>query len=137
MYSPAPYFNLDEEYAVQQAVARVIERGTIRSAHDVSEGGLFTCLLESAMGTGHGFNIDSDTTIRKDAFLFGEAQGRIVVSVNPDLKSLFEAEMSGVPHSLLGRVAPTAEITIDEQGWGYLSEWQEAYDTALERLLTQ
>jgi phosphoribosylformylglycinamidine synthase len=136
-HSPAPHFDLDEEYAVQQAVARVIERGTIRSAHDISEGGLFACLLECAMGTGHGFNIETDSVIRKDAFLFGEAQSRIVVSVNPDLKALFEAEMEGVPHSLLGRVAPTAEITIDELGWGYMSEWQDAYDSALERLIIQ
>jgi phosphoribosylformylglycinamidine synthase len=135
-FSPAPHFNLDEEFAVQQAIALVIERGTIRSAHDTSEGGLFTCLLESAMGTGHGFNIESDPYLRKDAFLFGEAQSRVVVSVNPDLKALFEAEIGNVPFSLLGRVSPTEEITIDDQSWGFMGEWKEAYDTALAKLLT-
>ena len=133
-HSPAPYFDLNEEYAVQQSVMRLIERGTIRSAHDVSEGGLFTCLLECAMSTAHGFTITTDHKIRKDAFLFGEAQSRIVVSVNPDLKPLFEAEVR-VKHCLLGRVAPTAEIKIDEEGWGYISEWEAAYDNALERLM--
>ncbi len=135
-HSPAPHFELEEEYAMQQVVAKLIERGTIRSAHDVSEGGLFACLLECAMGTEHGFNINTDAAIRKDAFLFGEAQCRVVVSVNPDLKALFEAEVHGMAHSLLGRVSPTAEICIDDAGWGYLSEWQAAYDTALERLIT-
>ncbi len=134
-HSPAPHFELEEEYAVQQVVAKLIERGTIRSAHDVSEGGLFACLLECAMGTEHGFNIHTDGAIRKDAFLFGEAQSRVVVSVNPDLKALFEAEVNGAAHSLLGRVSPTAEISIDDAGWGYLSEWQNAYDTALEKLI--
>lgn len=133
-HSPVPHFDLEEEYAVQQAIARVIERGTIKSAHDISEGGLFACLLESSMGSGRGFTIHSNAKIRKDAFLFGEAQSRVVVSVNPDLKALFEAEI-GVPHSLLGRVAPTAEIFIDEESWGFLPEWREAYDVALERLL--
>jgi hypothetical protein len=60
-----------------------------------------------------------------------------VVSVNPDLKALFEAEVEAVPFTLLGRVAPTAEITIDDSGWGFLHEWQQAYDTALEKLIVQ
>jgi phosphoribosylformylglycinamidine synthase II len=135
-HSPAPHFELETEYAVQQSIAKLIERGTIKSAHDISEGGLFTCLLEKAMGSGHGFNITTDTSVRKDAFLFGEAQSRVIVTVNPDLKVLFEGEV-GVPFMQLGRVAPDAEITIDEQGWGYLPEWQGAYDTALEKVLTQ
>ena len=88
------------------------------------------------MGTEHGFSIETDPAIRADAFLFGEAQSRVVVSVNPDLKALFEAEVSAVPFTVLGRVSPTAEISVNEQGWGYLSEWQQAYDTALERLIT-
>lgn len=136
-HSPAPHFDLDEEFAIQQAVARVIERGSIRSAHDVSEGGLFTCLLECAMGTAHGFQIETDPYLRKDAFLFGEAQSRVVVTVNPDFKALFEAEVGHVPFSLLGRVASTEEISIDGQSWGYLNEWKNAYDSSLERLLTQ
>jgi phosphoribosylformylglycinamidine synthase len=89
------------------------------------------------MGTGHGFSIQTDPDIRRDAFLFGEAQSRVVVSVNPDLRSLFEAEVADVPVTCLGRVAPTAEITIDDFGWGFLPEWQEAYDTALEKLITK
>ncbi len=132
-HSPAPYFDLEEEYRVQQTVAKLIERGTIRSAHDVSEGGLFTCLLECAMGTPFGFSVHTDKKMRTDAFLFGEAQSRVVVSVNPDLKPLFEAEVSGVPHTLLGRVSPTAEISIDDAGWGFLTEWEAAYDGALEK----
>ncbi len=134
-HSPAPYFNLDEEYALQQTIARLIERGSIRSAHDVSEGGLFCCVLEAAMSAGHGFNLHTQAGLRKDAFLFGEAQSRVVVSVNPDLKSLFEAEVAGTPITHLGRVAPTSEICVDGESWGYLPEWQQAYEQALEQAL--
>jgi phosphoribosylformylglycinamidine synthase len=133
-HSPAPHFELETEVAVQQSIAKLIERGTIRSAHDISEGGLFSCLLEKAMGSGHGFNITTEASVRRDAFLFGESQSRVIVTVNPDLKALFEGEV-GVPFVQLGRVAPDAAITIDEQGWGYLGEWAEAYDGALEKLL--
>ncbi|MBS1630809.1 MAG: phosphoribosylformylglycinamidine synthase subunit PurL [Bacteroidetes bacterium] len=135
-HSPAPHFELDEEHALQKTLAHLIDRGSIRSAHDVSEGGLFCCMLESAMSSGHGFNLHSPAGMRKDAFLFGEAQSRVVVSVNPDLKSLFEAEVAGTPYSLLGRVASNAEICVDGESWGYLPEWKQAYEQALEQALT-
>jgi phosphoribosylformylglycinamidine synthase len=39
--SPAPYFDLDEEYEVQQAVKTLIRERLVESAHDVADGGLF------------------------------------------------------------------------------------------------
>jgi len=69
-----------------------IKAGMISSAHDCADGGLFITLLESAMPNGLGFEISSDNKIRKDAFLFGESQSRVVISVAPgkenELKSL-------------------------------------------------
>ena len=87
------------------------------------------------MGTGFGFNIYTDEGIRKDAFLFGEAQSRIVVSIDPNLKAFFEAELGSAPHTYIGQVNAVHEICIDQTSWGYLSDWQEAYDTSLETLL--
>jgi phosphoribosylformylglycinamidine synthase len=43
-YSPAPYFDLDEEFNVQKAVSALIAQRLVESAHDVSDGGLFTAL---------------------------------------------------------------------------------------------
>jgi phosphoribosylformylglycinamidine (FGAM) synthase-like enzyme len=82
--SPAPYFDLDEEYRVHQAVKTLIIEKLIQSAHDVSDGGLLVTLAESAMPRGLGFNINPDRGIRLDAFLFGESQGRVVVSVKAE-----------------------------------------------------
>jgi phosphoribosylformylglycinamidine synthase len=134
-HSPAPHFELEEEYAVQQAVASLIEKNVVHSAHDISEGGLFACLLESAMGTPFGFNIFTEEGLRKDAFLFGEAQSRVVVTVDPAFKALFEAEVLNVPHSYIGKVNGTGELSVDTIDWGYLKDWEEAYDTAIERVL--
>jgi len=134
-HSPAPHFELEEEYAVQQAVARVIGNKLIKSAHDISEGGLLACMLESAMVAGLGFTLNTGDGIRKDAVLFGEAQSRVVVTVNPDLHPLFEAEMKDVPFTRIGHVNATKEIVIDHESWGFVSDWKEAYDTALEKLL--
>ena len=134
-HSPAPHFELEEEWTIQQSVANLIDKNVVHSAHDISEGGLFTCLLESAMGTGFGFSIHTDEGIRKDAFLFGEAQSRIIVSVDPNLKAIFEAEAGRTPFTYLGKVNANREICIDQESWGFLTDWQEAYDTALENLL--
>ena len=70
---------------MQQKLALIIKEGLIESAHDVSEGGLFITLLESSFRNNLGFDVvASDYRIRKDAFWFGEAQSRVVVSVNPE-----------------------------------------------------
>ncbi|MGL5889768.1 MAG: phosphoribosylformylglycinamidine synthase subunit PurL, partial [Bacteroidia bacterium] len=66
--TPAPDFDLDEEYNVQQAVKAAIRAGIVQSAHDCADGGLFVTLLESAMPSGVGFSISSDASVRKDAF---------------------------------------------------------------------
>lgn len=134
-YSPAPYFDLNEEAAVQETILRLIKLKLILSAHDISEGGLFVTLLESAMAGGLGFNISTDANIRKDAFLFGESQSRVVVSVNPDLHALFEAEMKEVPFVKLGSINYNQDIVIDNESWGFLNDWKEAYDTAIEKQL--
>ncbi len=134
-HSPAPYFDLDEEYAVQQAVLQLINKGCISSAHDISEGGLFTCLLESAMVRSFGFEIETAEGIRKDAFLFGEAQSRVVVTVDPHLHSLLESELHNIPFTRIGTVTADKKIVVDELSWGFIDDWKELYDTALEKLL--
>jgi phosphoribosylformylglycinamidine synthase len=133
--SPAPHFELAEEAAIQKAVAGLISKKLILSAHDISEGGLFTTLLESGMKNNLGFQIQTDENLRKDAFLFGEAQSRVVVSVNPAIQSMFEAEMQQTPFVKLGTVSANGAMQIDGDDWGFVSDWKQAYDTAIERML--
>ncbi|HYD20053.1 MAG TPA: phosphoribosylformylglycinamidine synthase subunit PurL [Flavipsychrobacter sp.] len=134
-HSPVPHFDLEEEHKLQQTILRLIGMKVINSAHDISEGGMFTCLLESAMNNNLGFEVETDKDIRKDACLFGEAQSRVIVSVNPAVHSMFEAELDDVSFTKLGVVNAGGEIKVDEESWGYISDWKEAYDTALEKLL--
>ncbi len=44
-----PHFELDEEVAVQEALYALIQEGVVKSAHDVSDGGLAICLAESVI----------------------------------------------------------------------------------------
>ena len=54
-FSPAPYFNLDEEFRLHETVSMLIDKKIIESAHDISEGGLFVTLAESAFNRSLGF----------------------------------------------------------------------------------
>ena len=132
--SPAPYFNLDEEHTVQQVVLKLIGLQWIQSAHDISEGGLFVNLIESAKQRRLGFSLTTSSSIRKDAFLFGEAQGRIVVSVAKEKQAAFEDALQGIVFSCLGTVEAT-QVTIDQEDWGAIADWSLLYDTAIENLM--
>jgi len=136
-YSPAPYFNLEEEYQMQQLVTSLIKNNIISSAHDVSEGGLIVTLLESAFFNNVGFEVNAASgNIRKDAFWFGETQGRVVISVNPSQNKVFLDFMSTqeVPYHFLGQVSES-NILIGEEDWGIIDEWKSLYDSAIELLL--
>jgi phosphoribosylformylglycinamidine synthase len=134
--SPAPYFELETEYNVQQAIINLIQHQLIQSAHDVSDGGLFMSLLESSMVRGLGFEISSDPSLRKDAFLFGEAQSRVLVSVSEDRAGILEKELENqnVKFSKLGIVKGN-ELIIDEVNYGSVSEYKNAFDTSIEEHL--
>ena len=135
-YSPAPHFDIEEEYALQQKVAELIAAKLIRSAHDVSEGGLFITLAESAFPRGLGFDVKNTKAVRKDAYWFGESQSRVVVSVAPGKIAAFKAALGGHPAEELG-VVTDGGFEVDGQQWGTVTEWKERYDTALERYMTQ
>src|SRR5690606_38384220 len=95
-YSPAPHFELDEGVALQKTITRLIREKWILSAHDLSEGGLITALFESAFYNKLGFSILPEilekikTKMRLDAYLFGEAQSRVVVSIDAKNAEAFE-----------------------------------------------
>jgi phosphoribosylformylglycinamidine synthase len=134
--SPAPAFNLDYEYAIQQGIRKLIQGKHIQSAHDCADGGLFITLLESAMPNNLGFDIVCDKTIRKDAFLFGEAQSRVVVSVSKEKEEAFInlLKKEAVDFSLLGEVSK-GENSIDKQKIADTKELKNKFDTALANCL--
>lgn len=136
-YSPAPCFELDEEYRVQQTIRQLIAQKLIRSAHDVSEGGLFIAVLESALPRGFGFRLQTHPSFRKDAYLFGESQSRIVVSVTRENVATFEHAVAHLPHEKIGTVSADGLITVDDAGWGLISDWKDLYNTAIEKYLAK
>jgi len=134
--APAPYFDLQKEYDTHQVIKQLIKQKLIQSAHDVADGGLYIALLESAMPNGLGFAIDTDEAIRKDAFLFGEAQGRIVVSVKPAQQEAFIELLSTseIEFSLLGAVN-NGDLLVDGEQFGTTEAAKNVYDNVLHNIL--
>ena len=133
-FSPAPYFNLDEEFRLHEAVSSLIKNKLILSAHDIAEGGLFITLVEKGFFKELGFNLSQQSkSIREDAYWFGEAQGRIVVTVKADKVNEFESLLT-IPFEKLG-VVTAGEIIINNEDWGNIDNWKEKYENAIENYL--
>jgi len=134
--TPAPHFDLATEQKLQKAITSLIENKLIESAHDVSDGGLLVTLAESAFPRGLGFSVNSDPSIRQDAFWFGEAQSRVVVSVDASKKAAFESALQaqGVKFSAIGTVQGT-DIIADGAKLSSVAAAYQSFDTALETAL--
>lgn len=134
--SAAPDFDLDYEMHLQKVISGLIREKLIRSAHDVSVGGLFINLVESSLPGSLGFDITSPAEIRTDAFLFGESQSRVVVSVSPESEAAFLDYMmeQKIHFSALGHVTKE-ELRIDDSSFGFISDYARDFGNALEELL--
>jgi phosphoribosylformylglycinamidine synthase len=125
--TPEP--DLALELALHRLLAEAAGRGLLQSAHDVSDGGLAVAVCESAMLGGVGV----ETATLDD--WFGEGDGRVVVSVQPDavaeLSSLAAAH--NVPVRELG-VAGGDQVVLGATAIP-LAEARRAYDSALTEAL--
>ena len=133
--SPAPFFDLDTEYNLQNTLKGMIKSGIVESAHDCADGGLFITLMESSMPNNLGFEINTDSDFRKDAYLFGEAQSRVVISIKPSNQEAFEKAANKDGFALLGKVKGT-DMNVDGESYGSVSAAKAEFDSALENYLT-
>jgi phosphoribosylformylglycinamidine synthase len=102
-----PALDLDTEKKLLSAVLNSIRGGLVRSAHDLSEGGLAVALAESCISGGVGANVElSANGLRSDVALFSESQSRIVLTAAPERAEELKAAIaaSGVPVEIIGTV---------------------------------
>ncbi|HMT86120.1 MAG TPA: phosphoribosylformylglycinamidine synthase subunit PurL [Arachnia sp.] len=108
-----PHPALAAERALAALFAEAADRGLLRSAHDISDGGLAVALAESGFRSGLGVAVDlpgDDPTV----VLFSESPARAVVSLPPDRVAELEelAGVHGVPLTRLGEVTEAAELVL-------------------------
>ena len=106
---PPPRVNLAGEKALISALLDAIRAGTIRSAHDVADGGLAVALAECVMmdrahQVGAQVDLSAWESLPLRALLFGEAQGRVVVSTPDPAAVALAAARHQVPCMVIGTV---------------------------------
>ena len=103
-----PQLNLEFEVRLQRTCLEAIRAGWVRSAHDVSDGGLAVALAECCVlgPRALGAELEVEAKGRRDFLLFGEDQSRIVLSVAPDHLARVQAlcAQNDVPMQVLGKV---------------------------------
>ncbi|KHL95333.1 phosphoribosylformylglycinamidine synthase [Paenibacillus sp. IHB B 3415] len=112
-----PELDLATERKLLDAVLAAIRSGLVRSAHDLSEGGLAGALAESCISGKTGANIElSAGGLRPDVALFSESQSRIILTSAPDRAEELKAAVAayGVPVEIIGTVGgDRLRVTLD------------------------
>jgi phosphoribosylformylglycinamidine synthase len=145
-----PAIDLSGEKRLQECLVALAANGSVRSAHDVSDGGLAVTLAESCFAAtsqqaarplGAKINLPTESSPAEYA-LFGERGARVVVSVAPtSLAAVLEtARQCGVAAHQIGQVIRGDVFRIEYKGSAVIeSSVAKLYDTwahSLERILT-
>jgi phosphoribosylformylglycinamidine synthase len=112
-----PPVDLEASRSVMEAVQAAIEAGTVRSSHDLSEGGLAVAAAEMAFAGGLGVELDlaavpAEGDLTDAARLFAESAGRFLVEVAPDNYDAFLRIVKDCPFGEIGRVTDSGRIVI-------------------------
>ena len=134
-----PHLDFKREKSVQKVCRVGISRGFVKSAHDVSEGGLAVSLAECSLLRPEGLlgsTIELTDEIRPDALLFGESASRIIVTVAPENVDtmLTIAKGEGAPARVIGRVGGRM-LVVNDLLCIDLADLYEKWSEALPRLL--
>lgn len=129
-YSPCPSFDIEAEYNLHQVLGDLAGTEVVESVHDISEGGLFVACMESAMSGNLGFDICTDKQYRLDAYLFGESQSRVVVSLASEKMAELESicKKHGVDMLRIGTVTTSDSVIVNGEAWGTISSFADGYN---------
>ena len=143
---PPPRCDLDGERRLADALLVAIRGGHVRSAHDCSDGGLAVALAECVMSlrdqqVGADVDLSPWSHLPLRALLFGEAQGRVVVSTPRPAEVLGAARAHGVPARAIGYVratSPSLAIAVGRRRIvASVSRLARAYHEAIPGLMSQ
>lgn len=115
----SPLLNLEREKKIQDTLLDLIKKGLIKSAHDISEGGIAVSLAECCIINREnplGCIVKIPVKSRNDFALFSESQSRIIVSVEQSHKSEIQSLLtnSGISFSQIGKVEGRQMVLTDQ-----------------------
>jgi phosphoribosylformylglycinamidine synthase len=136
-----PRVDLADERTLAELIAEAIRVGHLRSAHDVSDGGLAQTLVESCLRHGVGAQIalppEFTTGSMPFVYLFSESTGRAMVAVPRGHEKAFTALCveRGIPWTLIGVTDPTGDgLEVRGQFRLGLDELRTAFTSTMPRL---
>ena len=138
---PIPHLNLELERGIQELCLEAIKKGIIKSAHDLSDGGLAVNISESIVHSkqGLGARLDVVRKLQNNELLFGECQSVIVVTLEES--ALYElillAQTLDMHTQTIGRVTDTNSLVINDQINISRIKMENAYFNSLEKIMTQ
>jgi phosphoribosylformylglycinamidine synthase II len=138
---PIPHLNLELEMGIQELCLEAIKKGIIKSAHDLSDGGLAVNISESIVHSkqGLGARLDVVRKLQNNELLFGECQSVIVVTLEEG--ALYElillAQKLDMHTQTIGRVTDTNSLIINDQIDISRTKLENAYFNSLEKIMTQ
>jgi phosphoribosylformylglycinamidine synthase len=127
-----------------EALLEAIRGGHVASAHDCSDGGLAVALAECCIAdperrVGADVDLSPWSALPLRALLFGEAQGRVVVSTPEAADVLAIARKHGVPARQIGAVraaSPSLRLTVGGRAIvAPLDRLADAYHGAIPRVM--
>ncbi|QDU79424.1 Phosphoribosylformylglycinamidine synthase subunit PurL [Polystyrenella longa] len=112
-----PQVDLVQAPLIFQELHDAIMNGTIRSCHDLSEGGLAVALAEMSFAGELGIDVDlskllAQCELSEAVALFSESNTRFVVEVIPQQAEAFEAHFEDLPLVVLGEVTNNNQVII-------------------------
>ena len=140
-----PTCDLEHERALVDALLEAIAGGSVRSAHDCAEGGLAValaecCVMDRVRPLGARVDLGRWRDLPLRALLFGEAQGRVVVSSPVPQRVIEVATRFGVPAAVIGSVTAAQSLEIQVGGRRIVSSLprlDEAYHESIARTMSQ
>ena len=138
---PIPHLNLELEMGIQELCLEAIKKGIIKSAHDLSDGGLAVNISESIVHSkqGLGARLDVVRKLQNNELLFGECQSVIVVTLEES--ALYElillAQKLDMHTQTIGRVTDTNSLVINDQINISRIKMENAYFKSLQKIMTQ
>ncbi|MEX1138864.1 MAG: phosphoribosylformylglycinamidine synthase subunit PurL [Bacteroidota bacterium] len=136
-----PGIDLKYEKAVHESCLELSKKRLLRSAHDVSDGGIAVSIAESCFaaqrGLGAAITEEGQKGIREDFWLFGEGQSMIVVSVAadsvPEVRGACGA--NGIDMTIIGKVTKDGLIQFGNKIMANVESLREDYETAIKRAM--
>ncbi|MEN8152067.1 MAG: AIR synthase-related protein, partial [Planctomycetota bacterium] len=119
-----PKVRPEEAVRTYRGLADAMERGLVRSCHDLSEGGLAVALAEMAFAGNLGVGMDlsevphDPDAARDEVLLFSETQSRFLVEVAPSDEPAFRAAMERATVARIGDVNQTGRLLVRGVGGG-------------------